>query len=67
MTIIGFVYMLRTNCKLKCSCCSICKDSMKRDINDIYGTYSRGENGEGDYGDGDRVYAIDSNDYYQDR
>ena len=38
---------------------------MKMDINsDVYGTYSRGEGGEGEYGDGDRVYVQDSNDYY---
>ena len=38
---------------------------MKMDINsDVYGTYSRGENGDGEYGDGDRVYVQDSNDYY---
>ena len=37
---------------------------MKMDINsDVYGTYSRGEDGE-EYGDGDRVYVQDSNDYY---
>ena len=37
---------------------------MKVDKNDIYGTYARGEGGEGDYGDGDKVYVEDSNVYY---
>ena len=37
---------------------------MKVDKNDIYGTYARGEGGEGDYGDGDIVYVEDSNVYY---
>ena len=32
--------------------------------NPIYGTYSRGLDGEGDYRDGDTVYATDTNDYY---
>ena len=34
------------------------------DLNDTYGTYSRGWYGEGEYGDGDKVYVIDSNGYY---
>ena len=34
------------------------------DENPIYGTYSRGLDGEGDYGDGDKVYVTDTNDYY---
>ena len=34
------------------------------DGNPVYGTYSRGWNGEGDYGDGDRVYVSDTNEYY---
>ena len=37
---------------------------MKVDKNDIYGTYARGEGGEGDYGDGDKVYVEDSNPEY---
>ena len=34
------------------------------DENDTYGTYSRGWDGEGDYGEGDKVYVTDANDYY---
>ena len=34
------------------------------DENDIYGTYGRGWDGEGLYGDGDKVYVTDTNDYY---
>ena len=34
------------------------------DGNPVYGTYSRGWNGEGYYGDGDRVYVSDTNEYY---
>ena len=38
---------------------------MKMDINSgVYATYSRGEDGEGEYGDGDKVYFNDSNVYY---
>ena len=37
---------------------------IKTEENDVYGTYSRGPGGEGDYGDGDKVYVTDSNDYY---
>ena len=65
MTLVGCVYMCKTNCHLpkgKCSCC--CENREKRDVNDIYGTYARGEDGEGDYGDGDKVYVSDSNTYY---
>ena len=36
----------------------------KVDTNDVYGTYSRGEGEEGEYGDGDVVEVIDNNDYY---
>ena len=32
--------------------------------NHIYGTYSRGWYEEGEYGDGDKVYVTDTNDYY---
>jgi hypothetical protein len=32
--------------------------------NPLYGTYSRGWDGEGDYGDGDRVEITDNNPYY---
>ena len=62
-TIIGCVYMIKTNCTCNCSC-SLCKTLEKRDVNDIYGTYARGWDGEGDYGDGDKVYVSDSNTYY---
>ena len=37
---------------------------IKTEENDVYGTYSRGPGGEGDYGDGDKVYVTDYNDYY---
>ena len=37
---------------------------MKMDINsDVHGTYSKGQDRKGEYGDGDRVYVQDSNDY----
>ena len=36
----------------------------RTDENHIYGTYSRGWDGEGDYGEGDQVYVTDTNDYY---
>ena len=32
--------------------------------NDMYGSYSRGWSDEGEYGDGDKVYVTDTNDYY---
>ena len=35
-----------------------------RDENHTYGSYARGFNGEGDYGDGDKVYVTDNNFYY---
>ena len=64
MTIVGLSYMFWTN-PIKCKCCKKRESSMKMDINsDVYGTYSRGEDGGGEYGDGDRVYVQDSNDYY---
>ena len=34
------------------------------DANPIYGTYSRGWDGEGEYGDGDKVYVTDTSPYY---
>ena len=37
---------------------------VKVEENDIYGVYSRAWGGEGDYGDGDKVYVTDNNDYY---
>ena len=66
-TLIGCVYMIRTNCKVKercAACCALCKPLEKRDVNDIYGTYARGWDGEGEYGDGDKVYVSDANTYY---
>ena len=33
------------------------------DANPIYGTYSRGWDGEGEYGDGDKVYVTDTSPY----
>ena len=64
MTIIGVIFMCKNNCHLKRNCCAVCEDLEKKDINDIYGTYARGWDGEGDYGDGDKVYVCDSNTYY---
>ena len=40
------------------------EDISKTDENVVYGTYSRGWEGEGDYGDGDTVYVTDTNDFY---
>ena len=34
------------------------------DLNDTYGTYARGWDGEGEYGEGDKVYVTDTNTYY---
>ena len=36
----------------------------KTDENYVYGTYSRGSKEDGEYGDGDVVEVIDTNDYY---
>ena len=35
-----------------------------KDLNPVYGTYSRGGDGEGDYGDGDVVEMSDRNSMY---
>ena len=40
------------------------KEKENTDENDTYGTYSRGWDGEGEYGDGDNVYVTDTNYYY---
>ena len=32
--------------------------------NEVYGSYARDVNGEGEYGDGDKVYVTDKNSYY---
>ena len=66
LTIIGVIYMCKTKCSLKpnCRCCALSQDVQKEDINDTYGTYARGWDGEGEYGDGDKVYVTDSNTYY---
>ena len=47
-------------------CCSCPKreQRMKEEKNDICGTYSRGSDGEGEYGDGDGVYVLDTNEFY---
>ena len=34
-----------------------------KDLNPVYGTYNRGWDGEGDYGDGDIMEVTDNNDY----
>ena len=39
-------------------------ETLHTDENRTYGTYARGWDGEGEYGDGDRVYAEDKNVYY---
>ena len=66
-TLIGVVYMSWQRCHLlkKYFTCTCCKDLEKRDVNDIYGTYARGWDGEGEYGDGDKVYVSNSNPEYQ--
>jgi hypothetical protein len=38
-------------------------DDLDRE-NPLYGTYSRGPDGEGDYGDGDTMEMRDNNPYY---
>ena len=63
-TLIGLAHMIWRKCDLRCKCCALCKDLEKQDVNDIYGTYARGWDGEGDYGDGDRVYISHSNPEY---
>ena len=37
LTLLGVTYMFRKHCK----CCDLCKNSVKHDVNDIYGTYAR--------------------------
>ena len=37
---------------------------VKTDNNDTYGTYARGWDGEGDYGDGDQIEMTDHNPVY---
>ena len=49
-TLIGLAHMIWKNCDLRCKCCALCKDLEKQDVNDIYGTYARGWDGEGEYG-----------------
>ena len=58
------VIILIIFCCLKRRCCRK-PTPMKEEVNDIYGTYGRGwDDGEGEYGNGDRVYVTDTNDYY---
>ena len=64
-TLIGLAYMCWQRCSVRCERCASCKDLEKRDVNDIYGTYARGCDGEGEYGDGDKVYVNHSNPEYQ--
>ena len=40
------------------------RENYDTDENHTYGTYARGWDGEGDYGDGDVVEVVDNNDYY---
>ena len=63
LAIIGVIYMCK-KCSLKPNCRALSQDFEKEDINDTYGTYARGWDGEGEYGDGDKVYVTDSNTYY---
>ena len=48
---------------LKRRCC-MKRIPMKEEVNDTYGTYAMGWDGEGEYGDGDKVYVTDTNYYY---
>ena len=66
-TLMGLAYMSWQHCHRmgKYCTCTCCKDLEKRDVNDIYGTYARGWDGEGEYGDGDKVYVSHSNSEYQ--
>ena len=48
---------------LKRRCC-MKPTPMKEEVNDTYGTYAMGWDGEGEYGDGDKVFVTDTNDYY---
>ena len=40
------------------------EEEYRTDENDVYGTYGRGWDGEGDYGDGDVVEVVDYNEMY---
>ena len=64
--IIGVILLVIAivKCKKRIETKQKAANTMHTDENHIYGTYSRGSMGEGDYGDGDRMYAIDTNDYY---
>jgi len=57
------VIMILTIFCLKRRCC-MKPMPMKEEVNDTYGTYSMGWDGEGEYGDGDKVYVTDTNCYY---
>ena len=39
MTLVGLVFMIRTNCHLKEKCCKCCINLEKKDDNLDYGTY----------------------------
>ena len=70
LTLVGLVYLCwtRTCCNLKSKCSNCCKRTVtveKEDINNDYGTYSRGWYEEGEYGDGDKVYVTDTNECYE--
>ena len=68
LTLVGLVYLCWTRacCNLKSKCRVWCKRTVeKEDINNDYGTYSRGWYEEGDYGDGDKVYVTDTNECYE--
>ena len=39
-------------------------EDIQTDENHTYGTYARGFDGEGEYGDGDIAEVVDNNDYY---
>ena len=56
-----FVIILLT---ISIVCCKRRKETVKTDYNDIYGTYGRGWDDEGDYGDGDQMEVTDHNPVY---
>ena len=58
---------LAAQCIVVCSCKAkkkALRENPDTDENDTYGTYARGFDGEGEYGDGDVVEIVDNNDLY---
>ena len=62
VALVGLIIIATVGCRLKKKRSR--KNISKTDENEDYGTYSRGWDGEGDYGDGDKVYVTDTNVYY---